>query len=166
MEYKLLPEQDVWEYLGVKDGRSIKKKKIIDLVSSLPYLDKEVAKEVVKQFPAFKDFASTALSKYADVCKTALENSKSTESIKIYQATIEQLQKELDRTSVMTHEEKNAYINKMLDIADRVHEIEVEDKEHQEKILKYATVVTVAITTLLATTLGIAINTDGDLPKS
>ena len=63
---ELMSENDVKSMLGISDFRSISKDQIIQFVSSIPDMDKEVAIKCIEQFPEFEKFSNNALQFLTD----------------------------------------------------------------------------------------------------
>ena len=42
----------------------------------IPYMEKEVALEIIKQFPVYVEFVESAIENYTQLCKTILETNK------------------------------------------------------------------------------------------
>ena len=61
---RTISEKKVLKKLGITDFRHMTKDKVVKLASMLPYMDPEVAKKALEQFPAFKDLASDLVSQY------------------------------------------------------------------------------------------------------
>lgn len=54
---RTISEQRVLKQLGITDFRHMTKGKVVRFASMLSYMDLDVAKKVLEQFPAFKDLA-------------------------------------------------------------------------------------------------------------
>ena len=50
---RTISEQQVLQRLGIQDFRHMTKDKIMRFATMLPYMDPEVAKKALEQFPAF-----------------------------------------------------------------------------------------------------------------
>lgn len=75
---RTLTEQKVLKKLGISDFRHMTKDKIVKFASMLPYMDPEVAKKALDQFPAFKELVSQLVVEYkAIVEKVLAENTAS-----------------------------------------------------------------------------------------
>ena len=62
MNNNLVSIDEVKRALNIDDFRKISKDKIMELVSLIPSMDKEVTIEIIKQFPYFLDFARTSIN--------------------------------------------------------------------------------------------------------
>ena len=127
-------EKKVLKKLGISDFRHMTKDKIIKFASMLPYMDPEVAKKALEQFPAFKDLASDLVIQYKAVVERAFEDNKISQQA-FYNACnsiIESLQKELEDGNI-TFEERSRIEDKMIQVANMIGE---KDSENKGLILK------------------------------
>ncbi|MDT2761438.1 hypothetical protein [Aerococcus urinaeequi] len=138
MSKTLVSDDDVKEALGLKDFRNLSKDKIMEFVSLVPNMDKEVAIEIIKQFPSFVDFANTAVGQLkllVDESIKANDNSNST--------TLDAYRKILDELSILLHkehineEERKWVIKEMSMIADKMADKDSENKAYLDNIIKY-----------------------------
>jgi hypothetical protein len=60
--------------LGIDSWRQLSKEHVIQFASALPQLDKEVAINIVRQFPNFKDLATSALAQLQKQSEKAAES--------------------------------------------------------------------------------------------
>ena len=75
---RTLSEKRVLRKLGISDFRHMKKENVVKFASMLPYMDPEVAKKALEQFPEFKDLASDLVANYKDIVDRILsENAES-----------------------------------------------------------------------------------------
>lgn len=138
MKKKLLTEEEVKKELGILDFRSITKDKIMQFVSLMPKLDKELAVKIIEQFPSYATMATSMVTNLIDMCNNALENSKVTEkeAIEAYKYVLETIRMELEDGEA-TPEEKEKYNQQMIEVADKISEIDVRNKKWLEGIIKY-----------------------------
>ncbi|MDT2767760.1 hypothetical protein P7G58_02615 [Globicatella sulfidifaciens] len=61
MTKTLVSGDEVKSALGIKNFRNLSKDKIMEFVSLIPNMDKEVAIEIIRQFPSFVDFGNTVV---------------------------------------------------------------------------------------------------------
>ena len=139
-EKKLLTEEEVKKELGIVDFRTITKDKIMQFVSLMPKLDKELAIKIIEQFPSYATMATTMVTNLIDMCNNALSNNKVTEkeAIEAYKYVLETIRTELEDGEA-TPEEKEKYNNQMIEVADKISEIDVRNKKWLENIVKYGT---------------------------
>ena len=111
MKKTLVTEESVKELLGITDFRHLRKDQVIQFVSNIPNMDKEVAKKCIEQFPNFKEFSETTFSHFSEVIKDGSNkiNSKSIDAYtKMIDACLEIAKK--DDISQEERQEKNGYI--------------------------------------------------------
>ena len=137
MEKKLLTEELVKKELDITDFRSITKDKIIQFVSLIPKLDKELAIKIIEQFPNYTTMATTMVTNLINMCNDALKNNKETEAINAYKYVLETIKKELEDGEA-TPEEREKYNNQMIEVADKISEIDIRNKKWIENIIKYS----------------------------
>lgn len=131
---ELLSEEDVKNELGIKDFRSLKKDKIIEFVSMIPNMDKEVAKACIAQFGNFKEYSNTIVGRLYDLLDTALKDNFDG-SIHGYQTILDTLQSILDK-NVISIEDRHYIIDKMVEVASRIEHVEQEKQAFKENTIK------------------------------
>ena len=62
--------------LKIESFRNLTKDKVMEFTSMIPYMEKEVALEIIKQFPVYVEFVESAIENYTQLCKTILETNK------------------------------------------------------------------------------------------
>lgn len=134
---RTLSEKRTLKKLGIPDFRHMTKDKIVEFVSMLPYMDREVAKKALEQFPAFKDLASEMVIQYRDIVERVFEENKTSQQA-FYDACnniLASLSKELECESI-TREEREQIENKMIEVARMIGEKDSENKKFQFGVLK------------------------------
>lgn len=112
------------------------KDKIVKFASMLPYMDPEVAKKALEQFPAFKDLASDLVTQYKGIIDKAIDGNEVSQKA-FYDACnsiIQSLQKELEDDGI-TSEEKDRIEEKMIRVAQMIGEKDSENKGFLLKVL-------------------------------
>ena len=143
---RTLTEQKVLKKLGISDFRHMTKDKIVKFASMLPYMDPEVAKKALDQFPAFKELVSQLVVEYkAIVEKVLAENTCN--------SILESLQREL-QSDDLTQEEKDRIENKMLEVAKLIGEKDSANKRFLVKVIAIASFAVVGIVGTAASLLG------------
>lgn len=158
MARRLMDENDVKKVLGIQDFRSVSKSKVIEFVSLIPNMDKELALSIINQFPAYSEFASTTIALLKEMCDSALnQNGQSQkETIAAYRKVLDDLGEILKKDSI-TAEERDAISNKMILIADKIAMKDSENKNFITGILKYGAPIAAAALVVAATILGASI---------
>ena len=158
MATKLLSANEVLKILDVKDFRSIPKDKIIEFVSMIPNMDKDVAMECVKQFPNFKDSTQTMVTQLYSLCDRMIDDDKSNRK-----AIIESYQKILDDLSILlkrkflSYKKRQYIIEKMIEVADKIDAINDKQQSFNKNVLALAGICTAFIATVGGAILGVKI---------
>ncbi len=133
---KLLCEDDVKNKLKINDFRSIKKKQLIDFVSSIPDMDKDVAIACIEQFPNFKEYSSSIVEGYYELCKISMEND-SIDSLNAYREILDSLKDQLNRENI-SEEERRFIIEKLVEIGNCIENVDDKKRDHKELLVKLA----------------------------
>lgn len=133
---KPLNEVQVLKTLNIPDFRHITKDKVMSFASMLQNMEPEVAKKALEQFPEFAHMALEALHDYKAVMDKALDsNDKSSEACyKIYNEIISALTLCLHKDNI-SFEEKQYYIDKMMEIAKMAGTKDTENKRFNWGVL-------------------------------
>ena len=129
MKKNLMTEAEVKEALNITDFRSLTKEKIIEFVSIIPKVDKEVALSIINQFPNYTDMAKDMVGGMLKVCNNALDDAKTgrKEVIESYRVVLETLKEELNKGE-LSSEERKRITDEMVSIAEKIDK--VNDKHH------------------------------------
>lgn len=136
---RTLAEKKVLKKLGIPDFRHITKEKIVKFSSMLPYMDPEVAKKALEQFPTFKELASDIVIEFDKTLEKILSENEVSQQV-YYDACnsiIASLQDEL-KQETLTPEERDRIENKMIRVAEMIGEKDSEDKRFLLKMLTIA----------------------------
>ena len=95
---KKMNEIEIKKALDITDWRFASKEKIINFVNMLPKIDKEVAINIIKQFPNFADLSKEMVGGLLQQCNNALEKAKEgkDEVIEYYKDILESYKKDLE----------------------------------------------------------------------
>ena len=164
MSQKLLNENDVKKALAIKDFRNISKEKIMEFVSLIPNMDKDVAISIINQFPTYKDFAVSTVTVLKDMCDSALEKNDASqqETISAYRKILDDLGEILKKDDISA-EERDSISDKMITIADKIALKDTENKNFIAGIVKYGAPIIGAALIIGATILGVNIKSK-DIP--
>jgi len=126
---RTIKEKQVLRRLGIPDFRHMTKDKVIKFANMMPYMDREVAKAALQQFPEFKDMACNIIFQFKEsICYSMEYNDKSqNEFYKTCNDIISSLQKELEKENI-TSEERDRIEDKMIKIAIMKKEKDTENK--------------------------------------
>lgn len=139
MTKSTLSADEVKKQLHITDFRSISKKQLTEFVSNIPNMEKETAIECIKQFPNFKDYAESIISQLYNLCDVAIKDDQEAQA-----KTIESYRQILNDLSILLKrhflsEKKRRYIiEKMIEVADKLSELENERRKFKQKILTFA----------------------------
>lgn len=100
----------------------------------IPNMDKEVAKAIIEQFPAYVDFSVEMIRQLNESCEAILSSNDVSQKqiIESYMLTLESLYKLLEKEN-LTMEEMEYITEKMIDITDKIAAKDTENKE----LIKY-----------------------------
>lgn len=133
-------EEQVKDALQINSFREISKAKLMEFVSLIPNMDKDVALAIIGQFPAYSDCAKVMVGELKSMCSNVLtDNSDSRGAyVAAYNGILDSLQKELNRENLSA--EDRAYITeKMILVADKLAVKDTENKQFLAGLFKYGT---------------------------
>lgn len=156
MSQKLITQEQVLKALNIESFRNLSKDKIMEFVSLIPNMDKDVAISIINQFPAYAELASNMVVQLNAMCDAALkENSISQkDAIEAYKLILDSLSEVLKKDDI-SPEERDAITDKMILVADKISAKDTENKEFINNILKYGTPIIGGILILGAAILGV-----------
>ncbi|MBQ3151401.1 MAG: hypothetical protein IJB86_09185 [Clostridia bacterium] len=156
MTKTLLSENDVKKALGIKSFRNLSKDKVIEFVSLIPHMDKDIALAIVDKFPAFVDFASIAVKELKDLCNIALEKNEASQNevMDSYRGILDSLDMILKKDDI-SQEEREFIVEKMIQVADKVSEKDTENKRFITGIVKTGVAFVGFVLTVGAAILGV-----------
>lgn len=128
MKYTL-SEKKVLKKLGIKDFRHMTKDKVVSFASMLPYMNPEVAKKALEQFPSFKDLAGDMVIEYKAIVNAAFEENRVSQKA-FYDACnsiLESLKTELEDDEIDAVE-RDRIEDKMIKVAGMIGEKDRENK--------------------------------------
>lgn len=140
MSEHLLTEEQVKRYLDITDFRSLSKKKIIEFVSAIPEMDREVAIKIIEEFPEFSKYAQVMVTHYITMCNSILENNgNSAQSVmNSYKHIIETLGTLITMDNISS-EDRRYFAEKMVEVADKMAAFDSENKNFLAGLTKYIT---------------------------
>ena len=151
------PEQ-VKKYLNISDFRHITRDKLIQFVSAIPEMDREVAIKAIEQFPEFSDCAKVMIAHYESMCDSILrENGDSVQSVMAgYKQTLDVLEA-LASADDIAPEDKRYFAEKMVEVADKMASFDASNKEFLSGILTGFACFAGAVAVLGAAILGVRV---------
>lgn len=146
---RTLSEKKVLRKLGIKDFRHMTKEKVVKFASMLPYMDPEVAKAALEQFPAFKDLAGEIVETQKEIVNRAI--SSNDDSVKMFydscNSILDSLKEELKDPNIDS-DERSRIEDKMIGVARMIAE---KDSENKSFLIKAAAIALTAGVAVLAT---------------
>lgn len=138
MAQYLVSEDQVKKALKIKNFRSIPKNKIMEFVSLIPNMDKEVAIAIINQFPIYSEYDKSMIAQLNLMCENALKSNDNSqrESIDAYKKILDDLGELLKKDDI-SFEQQQQITKDMIDIADRISAKDTENKKFIERIYKY-----------------------------
>lgn len=154
----MVTENEVKKALAIDNFRNISKDKIMEFVSAIPNMDKDVAIKIIEQFPAYTESANNMLAQLNTMCNNAMkENGESQkEAIKAYKKILDDLG-ELLKKDTITAEERVQITEQMITVADRISAKDTENKDFLKGIIKYGVPIIGGALVLGAAILGVNI---------
>lgn len=131
-------EEEVKKTMAIDSFRNMSKNKIMEFVSAIPNMDKDVAIKIIEQFPDYAESANNMLAQLNTMCNNAMkENSQSQkEAIEAYKKILDDLG-ELLKKDTITAEERVQITEQMINVADRISAKDTENKDFLNGIIKY-----------------------------
>ncbi|KAD3515043.1 hypothetical protein [Arthrobacter yangruifuii] len=135
MRYK--DEDQIKQALGIDSWRNLSKDKMIRFAAMMPDMDTEVALQIVKQFPHFKEFAMSAVDAMEQAHQSTLKANKHSQKRvhqafqQIREALIVQLEQE-----GLSWEEKKYLIEKIMETGNLQFQKDTENKEFLDGLFK------------------------------
>ncbi|MGH2108332.1 hypothetical protein [Aerococcus urinaeequi] len=138
MNKNLVSIDEVKRAMNIDDFRKISKDKIMEFVSLIPSMDKEVAIEIIKQFPSFVDFASTSIKQLDLLVEEGIKSNEhsNNKSLEAYRKILDELSILLQKEHI-TEDERKWIINKMMNIANKMSDKDSENKVYIDNVIKY-----------------------------
>lgn len=135
-------EQDILDEIGAQDWRSIKKEQLINFVTSIPNMDKELAIKCIEQFPNFKDYSQEVIKCLFLIYNDVINDNKQSrnDTIATYKSQIDMLN-ELSLRENTSPEDKRFFIETSVEISHEIFETHKMNNDLLHKIINSATAV-------------------------
>lgn len=165
MSKTLVSVEEVKNALKIDSFRNLSKDKIMEFVSLIPNMDKEVAIKIIEQYPAFAKLSESIVAQLNKMCDTALEKNEGSQrlTIQAYKQILDELSNQL-HTEDISKEEREKITKQMIEIADKISIKDTENKAFIDKIVKCGTGIAIVAFVLGAVILGVNIK-EKDIPK-
>ena len=165
MSKTLVSVDEVKNALKIDSFRNLSKDKIMEFVSLIPNMDKEVAIKIIEQYPAFAKLSESMVTQLNKMCDTALEKNEESQrlTIQAYKQILDELSNQLHMEDI-SKEEREKITKQMIEIADKISVKDTENKAFIDKMVKYSTGFAIGLVVLGAAILGVNIK-GKDIPK-
>ena len=150
-----LSEQDLLQKLNIPDWRHMTKDKIVSFASSMPYLNPEVAKAAISQFPQFSKMGNEMINALKESLESAYEKGgeSTTKAYEINKQILDHLGKRLNSPFVFP-KERDKIIDSMLQVSSNILELDKRAKHFLFNGVKMVAGVVVTVGMMAATILG------------
>ena len=130
-------ENDVKKAMNIDSFKNMSKDKIMEFVSAIPNMDKDVAIKIIEQFPVYTELANSMLVQLNTMCNNAMKGNDESQkqAIEAYKKILEDLG-DLLKKETISAEERLQITEQMITIADRISAKDTENKEFLNGILK------------------------------
>ena len=165
MSKTLVSVEEVKNALKIDSFRNLSKDKIMEFVSLIPNMDKEVAIKIIEQYPAFAKLSESMVAPLNKMCDIALEKNEESQrlTIQAYKQILDELSNQLHMEDI-SKEEREKITKQMIEIADKISIKDTENKAFIDKIVKCGTGIAIVAFVLGAVILGVNIK-EKDIPK-
>ena len=135
-------EGQVLEALNIESFRNLSKEKIMEFVSLIPEMDKDVALSIINQFPVYVESAKTMVEQMNQLCDNLLRDNRASQedAIMAYKSILKSLNEALERDDTSS-EEQEWITNKMIDVADKIAAKDTENKAFLERMYQRGTTI-------------------------
>lgn len=150
---KRISEKQLLKKLNIPDWRHMSKDKLTTFISSLPYLDPEVAKAAINQFPNFSEFVKDMIKVMQENADKSINSDEKTSlaSIDFLQQTRDTLFLQLD-SEELSENERLRILDGILELNKMTLEL---NKQRQNFLLKNSAIIATTIGTLALTAVSI-----------
>lgn len=102
----LVSIEEVKNALKIDSFRNLSKDKIMEFVSLIPNMDKEVAIKIIEQYPAFIKLSESIVAQLNKMCNTALEKNEESQrlTIQAYKQILDELSNQLRMEDISKEE--------------------------------------------------------------
>ncbi|REE02276.1 hypothetical protein [Citricoccus muralis] len=140
-------EVEVKKALGIDSFRNLSKDNVLRFAAMMSDMDTEVALKIIEQFPAFKEFATDAISEMRRVHDSALEanNKNQLEVHALFNRIAKTIERELDRPE-LTFDQRRELTDQLMELARMAYQ---KDSENKKFILELARTATLGIGALV-----------------
>ena len=156
MSKKIKTEEEVKSLLKIDDLRSMSKEKIMDFVSLIPNMDREVSLAAIEQFPNYVTMSNSMVDSLIKLCdNSSKEIGKGTDKcLDAYRLVLESLSAQLNNESLSV-EDKKTINEQMIDIANKMSAKDSEKNQIISTIVNNSQKIMVGVLIVGAAILGV-----------
>lgn len=138
----LVSEEQVKKALNINSFRNMSKDKIMQFVSLIPQMDREVAIAIINQFPNYADYSVNIIQQLNVLCDKALQSNSTSQkdAIETYKIVLESIKEQLKEDEI-SPELRIKLNEQMIEIADKVAAKDTENKKWLSGIHKAGTAI-------------------------
>lgn len=148
-------ETQVLRKLDIPDFRHLTKDKVIAFATMVPYMDPDVAKKALEQFPDFATTSLDVMKEYKTIIEEAMKDDRESTRVcyDMYNRVMDSLEKVLD--SDLSFEEKTYVLEQMKNVADEVARKDCEKSNNRIKLIGIVGGVATAVVAILGSAIGV-----------
>lgn len=156
MPQYMISEEDVKKKLGIDSFCNLSKNKIMEFISCIPNMDKDVAIKIIEQFPSYTESATKMITQLNTMCDNVLKENTTNQkdAVEAYKEILNDLGEVLKKDDI-SPEERATITDKMIEIADKIASKDTENKNFISNIMKCTTSVIGGVLLLGAVILGV-----------
>lgn len=156
MAKKIKSEKDIKALLKIDDWKDMPKEKIMDFVSLIPNMDREVSLAAIEQFPNYVTMSNNIVSSLIKLCdNSSKEIGKGTDKcLDVYRLVLDNLSKQLNDES-LSLEDKKMINEQMIDIANKMSTKDSEKNQIISTIVNNGQKIMVGVLVVGAAILGV-----------
>lgn len=126
----LLSEEQVKKALKIKSFRNMSKDKIMQFVSLIPQMDRDVAIAIINQFPSYTEYAVSIVEQLNAMCDNILQSNSASQkdAIDAYKTVLDSIKDQLKQDNI-SPELRLQLNDKMIEIADKISAKDTENKK-------------------------------------
>lgn len=156
MTQKIVSEEEVKKILNIESFRNLSKDKIMEFISLIPDMDKEVAISIINQFPNYIELAKLVTESFdrtKDACIEKNDISRK-DVVDMYKEILNSQARLLEKED-LSEEQRRYATEQMFIAADKVAEKDTENKAFYRDVMKYGSYLTTGILMIGGVILGV-----------
>ena len=163
MNNRPLTAEEVKQLLGVNDFSDIDEEQIHVFVSEIPKMDRDVAISAIEQFPAYGELVKALAEQFFTLSeKVSDANGSSVQRVfDAYTQTLNMMSALAQRENIRA-EERQWFAEKAVEIADKMADVDHENKNFLTEVLKVGAKVVCGVAVVCLTFLGFSFLNSND----